>query len=263
MPSHCCEMSLIYTFKKLASAHKIQTLVSRFPPSHTLCEQLSISNDPQSQHNHNMDCRQYAEEEAITGCRRDKAKIFSTVRGRRSFPHHHTWLLPLSPCCEDQERGDQIKTLDLHQCSGQDWPKHWIHNPFLIVYIADDVLCESQSHHHHILCESESHMYMNPLIHHYYWARGLTHCWLSGACPIMWTADQFFFFREIFFIIITILVTEPPSIISIVILNSVPLERADVANMGGGDWRRGHPLNTQCALQCHGIQQTTLHFSVF
>ena len=118
--------------------------------------------------------------------------------------------------------------------------------------IADDILCESQSH-----------MYMNPLIHHYYWARGLTHCWLSGACPIMWTADQFFFFREIFFIIITILVTEPPSIISIVILNSVPLERADVANMGGGDWRRGHPLNTQCALQCHGIQQTTLHFSVF
>ena len=134
MPSHCCEMSLICTFKKLASAHKIQTLVSRFPPSHTLCEQLSISNDPQSQHNHNMDCRQYAEEEAITGCRRDKAKIFSTVRGRRSFPHHHTWLLPLSPCCEDQERGDQIKTLDLHQCSGQDWPKHWIHNPLLIVY---------------------------------------------------------------------------------------------------------------------------------
>ena len=136
-------MSLICTFQKLASAHKIQTLVSRFPPSHTLCEQLSISNDPQSQHNHNMDCRQYAEEEAITGCRRDKAKIFSTVRGRRSFPHHHTWLLPLSPCCEDQERGDQIKTLDLHH-SGQD----------------------------DILCESESHMYMNPLIHHYYWARG-------------------------------------------------------------------------------------------
>ena len=102
-------------------------------------------------------------------------------------------------------------------------------------------------------------MYMNPLIHHYYWARGVTHCWLSGACPIMWTADQFFFFSEkSFFIIITILVTEPPSIISIVILNSVPLERADVANMGGGDWRRGHPLNTQCALQCHGIQQTTL-----
>ena len=66
------------------------------------------------------------------------------------------------------------------------------------------------------------------------------------------------FCREIVFIIITILVTEPPSIISIVILNSVPLERADVANMGGGDWRRGHPLNTQCALQCHGIQQTTL-----
>ena len=90
MPSHCCEMSLICTFKKLASAHKIQTLVSRFPPSHTLCEQLSISNDPQSQHNHNMDCRQYAEEEAITGCRRDKAKIFSSVTGRRSSPHHHT-----------------------------------------------------------------------------------------------------------------------------------------------------------------------------
>ena len=133
MPSHCCEMSLICTFKKLASAHKIQTLVSRFPPSHTLCEQLSISNDPQSQHNHNMDCRQYAEKEAITGCRRDKAKIFSTVRGRRSFPHHHSWLLPLSPCCEDQERGDQIKTLDLHH-SGQDWPKHWFQNPFLIVY---------------------------------------------------------------------------------------------------------------------------------
>ena len=107
-------------------------------------------------------------------------------------------------------------------------------------------------------------MYMNPLIHHYYWARG------ADSLLALWRVSNnvncssiLFFLREIVFIIITILVTEPPSIISIVILNSVPLERADVANMGGGDWRRGHPLNTQCALQCHGIQQTTLHFSVF
>ena len=114
--------------------------------------------------------------------------------------------------------------------------------------IADDILCESQSH-----------MY----IHHYYWARGgdsLLALWRVSNNVNCWSI---LFCREIVFIIITILVTEPPSIISIVILNSVPLERADVANMGGGDWRRGHPLNTQCALQCHGIQQTTLHFSVF
>ena len=109
-----------------------------------------------------------------------------------------------------------------------------------------------------ILSESESHMYINPLIHHYYWARGgdsLLALWRVSNNVNCWSI---LFFRKIFCIIITILVTEPPSIISIVILNSVPLERADVANMGGGDWRRGHPLNTQCALQCHGIQQTTL-----
>ena len=101
-------------------------------------------------------------------------------------------------------------------------------------------------------------MYTNPIIHHF-WARtpseGVSHC--SHVSNIILRLISLSTNILLTIIIIFIIVT----IISILILNSVPLDLADVANMGGADWKRGAPSRyTMCsAMQVNTLQRISVY----